>query len=221
MEDSKYCINCGKKIEGNAQFCPYCGAQQGSKPTDTTPSSEISTPTPDVVTPVSEEPIAESQHDSETSQATSSADSTNTSQSESATNNQQATFTQNATGAQKNIVDKIVEATKDTIQKTAVLEGRLSLADYWYGALGLMILGLLAYVILLIIPIIGILLLIAINVPYFTMSFRRLHDVNRPSVHFLFFLIPFVGVVLEIMWFIQPGTDGPNNFGPKPVEVTK
>ena len=50
-------------------------------------------------------------------------------------------------------------------------------------------------------------------IPGFALSVRRLHDINK-SGWWLLIVLTIVGILLLIYWYIQPGTSGPNNFGP-------
>jgi uncharacterized membrane protein YhaH (DUF805 family) len=43
---------------------------------------------------------------------------------------------------------------------------------------------------------------------------RRLHDIDRSTWWVLLSLIPFLGAVVLLVFFILPGTPGPNRYGP-------
>ena len=56
------------------------------------------------------------------------------------------------------------------------------------------------------------------------LAVRRFHDLDQTGwlvlVFFLFGLIPLLGLLValgQIIWFIFPGTDGPNRYGPDPL----
>ncbi|ANZ70337.1 zinc-ribbon domain-containing protein [Pediococcus claussenii] len=43
MEETKYCIKCGKQIPIEAEFCNFCGAKQATTSNEQEPSSSIKT----------------------------------------------------------------------------------------------------------------------------------------------------------------------------------
>ena len=65
----------------------------------------------------------------------------------------------------------------------------------------------------------GILTLIfflATLLPSIAVSVRRLHDVGRSGLTFLFVLIPLFGWLYLLFLYTQPGQPGPNRYGPDP-----
>jgi uncharacterized membrane protein YhaH (DUF805 family) len=46
---------------------------------------------------------------------------------------------------------------------------------------------------------------------------RRLHDLDRTGWQLLLGLIPFVNLYIWFLLFFQPGTQGPNRYGPDPM----
>lgn len=61
--------------------------------------------------------------------------------------------------------------------------------------------------------------LLAIAIPSWSVSVRRLHDLNYNGWSLLTTLIPFVGWVISVIFmllFCYEGTKGPNKFGPDP-----
>lgn len=57
---------------------------------------------------------------------------------------------------------------------------------------------------------------LATLLPGLAVSVRRLHDSDRSGWWLFALMIPFVGLVLLVVWFIQDGTAGDNRFGPDP-----
>ena len=45
---------------------------------------------------------------------------------------------------------------------------------------------------------------------------RRLHDLDKSGWWLLVWLVPILGALLLIYWFVQAGTHGANRFGPEP-----
>ncbi|MFT4007046.1 MAG: DUF805 domain-containing protein [Lacrimispora sp.] len=50
-------------------------------------------------------------------------------------------------------------------------------------------------------------------IPYLALSVRRLHDINKSGGWIFLSLIPFVGGIILIIWFIQRSVDDDNRFG--------
>lgn len=48
---------------------------------------------------------------------------------------------------------------------------------------------------------------------------RRLHDLDRPGIHYLLLLIPIYNLYLGLCMLFQRGTAGPNRFGPDPLAL--
>jgi hypothetical protein len=46
---------------------------------------------------------------------------------------------------------------------------------------------------------------------------RRLHDTGRSAWWLLIGLVPLVGFLVLLWWFVQKGTDGSNEYGPDPL----
>lgn len=58
-----------------------------------------------------------------------------------------------------------------------------------------------------------ILISLALLLPSIAVGVRRLHDTNRSGWWMLIGLIPIVGVIILLIYFIQEGTIGPNQYG--------
>ena len=54
-------------------------------------------------------------------------------------------------------------------------------------------------------------------IPSFTVSVRRLHDVNR-SGWWLLIVLTIIGILVLLYWLAKKGTDGSNNFGENPLQ---
>lgn len=115
------------------------------------------------------------------------------------------------------------------LQNYAVFTGRARRAEYWYFALAtcllqlvvvmvMVVLGVVALTegdatLLLLIPILSVvtnLLYLAVLIPTIAVGVRRMHDVDMSG---WFLLVPFYNLYLAV----QPGTVGPNRFGPDPI----
>ena len=114
----------------------------------------------------------------------------------------------------------------EAYKRTLDFRGRAGRREYW--------LYFLAYVIQLIVAMvidntllaaitpeggIGILyVLVALGnvVTALSAGFRRLHDTNRSAWWLLIALIPLIGGLVLLIFYVLPGTPGENRFGPPP-----
>lgn len=58
---------------------------------------------------------------------------------------------------------------------------------------------------------------LALLIPSIAAGVRRLHDIGKQGIYYLFVLIPIAGVFILLYWFCQPGVVGDNQFGPDPM----
>lgn len=70
-----------------------------------------------------------------------------------------------------------------------------------------------------IVSIISMLVSLGLLLPNIAVTVRRLHDTDKEWYYIFVAIIPFVGLIL-IYWLAQPGTIGPNKFGPDPKDLT-
>lgn len=64
--------------------------------------------------------------------------------------------------------------------------------------------------------IISLLFSLATLIPSIAVGVRRLHDTNRSGWWILIGLIPFLGWLVLLVFYVLPGTVGPNQFGEDP-----
>ena len=83
------------------------------------------------------------------------------------------------------------------------------------AAVGLFLLADVTGVTLLILPAIGVIL--AGIWAGMCITFKRLHDLDRPSWHWLLLMIPLYNLYLGLVLLFQKGTSGPNRFGADPL----
>ena len=62
------------------------------------------------------------------------------------------------------------------------------------------------------------LFMLAVLVPSIAVGIRRLHDIGKTGWLILLGLIPFVGFLILIYFFVQESQPGPNEYGPDPLE---
>ena len=116
-----------------------------------------------------------------------------------------------------NILNEIKTSVKEVVVKNYVnFEGRASRPEYWWFILAYFIVN----VILGIIPKVGTvlsgILALALLIPSIGVAVRRLHDINKSGWWYLLILVPIVGAIILILWFVKPSDNGENKYGPKP-----
>lgn len=58
---------------------------------------------------------------------------------------------------------------------------------------------------------------LALLLPSIAVGVRRLHDLDKSGWWLLLVLIPLIGFLVLLFFFVQKGTNGPNRFGPDPL----
>ena len=102
------------------------------------------------------------------------------------------------------------ESISTCLKKYAAFDGRASRSELWWfflfsllaqaagSVIGQIVAGLVALVLLL---------------PGLAVSVRRLHDIGKSGWFVLIGLIPLIGVVILIYFYVQPGAAGANEYG--------
>ncbi|QLI81842.1 DUF805 domain-containing protein [Chitinibacter fontanus] len=102
------------------------------------------------------------------------------------------------------------ESIQVCFKKYADFNGRASRSEYWWFAL-------FAFLVSILLSASGAGLIsglfsLATLVPSLAVGVRRLHDLGKSGWFLLIALIPLIGALILIYWFIQPSTDS-NQFG--------
>lgn len=94
-------------------------------------------------------------------------------------------------------------------------EGRSNRGEYWWAFLAILLIsmGLSAIDAMLGIQLLGATFSLATLVPGIALGVRRFHDIDKSGWWLLIGLIPVVGFLVLIYFFVQPPTPGPNRFG--------
>ncbi len=114
----------------------------------------------------------------------------------------------------------MTEAVRTVLSKYATMSGRAGRAEFWWWILATLIASAVANLLDYLLfgsdsfyrPI-GTILGLLILIPDFTVTVRRLHDTDRTAWWLLLTLVPVVGWLVLIYFYIQRGTPGPNRFG--------
>ncbi len=100
-----------------------------------------------------------------------------------------------------------------------VFSGRSSRSAYWWWFLFSFILGIATQILDAIIgtaPVLYAIAAIGLLLPSLAVAVRRLHDKGKSAWSLLIALIPFIGAIILLIWFIGEGESGENAYGPEP-----
>jgi uncharacterized membrane protein YhaH (DUF805 family) len=118
-----------------------------------------------------------------------------------------------------------VDWAKRPLQKYMDFSGRAPRAEYWWFVLFVIIGEVIAMIVDSIIGtgqmfgpygLVLCLFLLAVIVPSLAVGVRRLHDTDRPGWWLLIGLIPIIGAIVLLVFFVTEGTKGDNQYGPDP-----
>lgn len=113
------------------------------------------------------------------------------------------------------------------LKKYADFSGRARRKEYWMFTLLLVVLGFVLGIVEGVLGLSGavgpygplsLLFLLAIIVPSIAVGVRRLHDTGRSGWWMLIALVPFIGGIVLLVFYVLDGTRGPNEYGPDPKE---
>lgn len=122
----------------------------------------------------------------------------------------------------------------EPLRKYAQFDGRARRSEFWLFWLFLVIVQIVFNVLVMTIaggtmtpgappagPVMGLYMLLggfglAVLVPSLAVAFRRLHDTNRSAWWLFIALIPVIGALVLIVFYLLDGTPGPNRFGEDP-----
>ena len=110
----------------------------------------------------------------------------------------------------------------DPLKKYATFGGRASRKEYWMFTLWVIIISMvLSFVLGFIgndtisnLVLIGFLLVIL--VPAIALAVRRLHDIDKSGWWYLINFVPFIGVIIFLVFMVLPSNPGENTYGPNP-----
>lgn len=109
------------------------------------------------------------------------------------------------------------EAVSSVLSQYAGFTGRARRSEYWYWVLAVVIGSIVTSIIdaILGINFLNILFTLAVLVPGIAVAVRRMHDISKSGWWILLGLIPIVGAIILIVWFV--GDSHPDNeYGPNP-----
>lgn len=113
----------------------------------------------------------------------------------------------------------------EVLRKYAQFSGRARRKEYWYFALFNLIFSIVLSVIdsltgtldsELGLGLLSGIYALAVLIPSIANSFRRMHDTGRSAWWFLIGFIPFIGVIVVLVFMVQDSQEGDNQYGPSP-----
>ena len=113
-------------------------------------------------------------------------------------------------------------------QKYADFTGRATRSEYWYFVLFYLLLSAgLMFVDALLgwfnselgIGVLSGIYTLALMIPSLSVTVRRLHDTGRSAWWLLLGLVPIIGGIVLLVFFVQDSRDGVNGYGPNPKAV--
>ncbi len=106
----------------------------------------------------------------------------------------------------------ILEAITSFFNNYINFHGRSRRSEYWWMCLVCFIIG--------IIPVVNWIWGIAVIIPSIAVGVRRLHDIGKSGWWYFLILVPVVGGIILIIWFIRDSKPGVNTWGPNPKEIS-
>jgi uncharacterized membrane protein YhaH (DUF805 family) len=115
----------------------------------------------------------------------------------------------------------------EVLKKYVVFDGRAHRTEFWMFVLVNLIISILLTIVDAAIGTYGAgggllsgIYSLAVLLPSLAVGARRLHDIGRSGWWLLLGLIPIVGIIILIVWWVQEGDAAPNEYGPNPWGTT-
>ena len=111
------------------------------------------------------------------------------------------------------------EAISKCLNEYVTFSGRARRSEYWYFALFNLIASFAAAALDMAMntAVLQALVGLGLLLPSISVTVRRLHDKDKSGWWWWLGLIPIIGWIVLLVWFVQRGTVGANRFGPDPV----
>ena len=108
------------------------------------------------------------------------------------------------------------EAVKSGFDHYVKFDGRADRPAFWWWFLFTILAAIAAEIVDAIIGthFIYLIVALALILPNLSVAIRRLHDTDRTGWWILIGLIPIVGFIVLLIFYLQDGDDGPNKYGP-------
>lgn len=121
-------------------------------------------------------------------------------------------------------MNKIIDNYVSVLKKYAQFSGRASRAEYWYFFLANIIVSILLGIVGRMLGLkpgdglesLSSLYSLVVLVPSLAVSVRRLHDTNRSGWWLFINIIPLIGQIVLLIFYITDSQSGKNQYGPNP-----
>ena len=113
------------------------------------------------------------------------------------------------------------EAVKDGFDHYTNFSGRASRPAYWWWFLFAILVAIAANILDAIIGSFGVisgLTGLALLLPGLSVAIRRLHDTDHSGWWVLIGLIPIIGFIILLIWYLRDSDPGENQYGPPPAK---
>jgi uncharacterized membrane protein YhaH (DUF805 family) len=115
------------------------------------------------------------------------------------------------------------QAVRTVLSKYTVFSGRAGRSEFWWWVLFQFVCALIANFIDAILfrraPILSALVSLGLLLPALGVTIRRLHDADKSGFWLFISLIPFIGALVLLFFYVQPSVPGTNRFGEAPENV--
>ncbi len=114
------------------------------------------------------------------------------------------------------------DAVRSGFDNYAQFDGRASRAAFWWWFLFNFLVGIAANIVGLAIGtmyVVSGIVSLALLLPNLSVGVRRLHDTDRTGWWLLIALIPLIGLIVLLIFFLQESDSGENSYGPPPADV--
>lgn len=112
----------------------------------------------------------------------------------------------------------MIEAVQSALRRYAELSGRSRRSEYWWFTLAAALANILASIVdgIIGISLFSLLVSLALIVPTFAVTFRRLHDTGRAAWWLLIGLVPLAGFIVLLVFFCSDSKPETNRWGASP-----
>ena len=121
------------------------------------------------------------------------------------------------------------EAIISVFSNYATFSGRARRSEYWYFTLfDCLVAGVLAGLSTFffgedsthnIFTLLASLFSLAVFIPNLAVTWRRLHDIGKSGLNYLWILLPLIGGIMLLVWYCRDSQPGDNQYGPNPKET--
>ncbi len=107
------------------------------------------------------------------------------------------------------------------LQNYANFNGRASRSEFWWFVLANFLISIILSFVdqILGVQFFSTLYSLAVLIPGIAVSVRRLHDIGKSGWNLLLGLIPIIGAIILIIWYVKESDPEENQYGPVPSTV--